>query len=72
MRTEFQQPKEREDATSASTAAIETPSLAEILTVTPAKAVFGFVSTLLATTGVCFLLIWNDLLQIHTHMGLNG
>jgi hypothetical protein len=66
MEDESQRPKGREDAISVLNAAIESLRLAgNISSITPAKTVFGSVSTLLTTIRVCFLLFRNDLLQVY-------
>ena len=68
-----QRPKDRRSTISALNAAITALDLAEKpSTITPAKVIFGSVSTLLATIKVCFLLSSNDLLRIDTHIGLDG
>ena len=68
-----QQPEDRQSTISALNAAIAALDLAgKSSTITPAKAIFGSVSILLATIRVCFLLSSNDLLQIDTHIGLDG
>ena len=73
MKTESQRPKDRKDAISALNVSIEALSLAEkTASIASTKAVFGSVSTLLATTRVRFLLFCDDLLQIHTYLGLDG
>jgi len=58
---EYQQLNEREGATSALNAAIETLNL-KISGISPAKAVFGSVVALLTLIEVCFL----DPLQVQT------
>ena len=59
MKAESQRPKERDGVVSALNAAIEVLNLAkEISSVTPAKAVFGSVSVILATIRVSFLLVF--------------
>ena len=64
--------KDRQSTISALNAAIAALDLAEkSSTITPAKVIFGSVSALLATIRVCFLLS-NYLIQIDTHIGLNG
>jgi hypothetical protein len=59
MEDESQRPKGRDGAISALNAAIETLNLAkELSIVTPAKAVFGSVSVILAMIRVSLLLIF--------------
>jgi len=63
MEAESQRPKGREKTISALNVAIETLNLAkEISSITPAKAVFGSVSVILATIRVSSLLFscWRD------------
>jgi hypothetical protein len=73
MEAESEQPEGQEGTISALNAAIEAMNLAEkISTITPIKAVFGSVRTLLMIIGVCFLFFCNDLLEIYTQLGLNG
>ena len=68
-----QPPKDRQSTISALNAAIGALDLAEnTSTITPAKAIFGTVGVLLAMIRVCFLLSSNNLLQIHTYVGLDG
>ena len=58
MQSQSQRPNEREGVISALNAAIETLNLAkEISSITPAKAVFGSVSVILAMIRVSFLLV---------------
>ena len=58
MKAESQPPKEREGVVSALNAAIEVLNLAkEVSSATPAKAVFGSVSVILATIRVSFFLV---------------
>ena len=68
MEAKFQRPKGREDAISALNAAVEASNLAEnsISDITPAKNVSGSVSVLLTMIRVCFPLLSNELLQVHT------
>ena len=55
MEAEFQRPNGRNGALSSLSVAIEAMNLAkEVSSVTPAKAVFGSVSVLLAMIRVCF------------------
>ena len=75
MQTESytQPPKDRQSTISALNAAIAALDLAEnASTITPVKAIFGTISALLATIRVCLLFSSNDLLQIDTHIGLDG
>ena len=59
MESKPQRPKEREGVISALNAAIETLNLAkEISSITPAKAVFGSVSVILAVIRVSLLLVF--------------
>ena len=54
-------------------AAIQNTNLAEnVSSIAPTKAVFGSVGVLLTLIRVCFLLSCNDLLQVHTQLGLDG
>jgi len=70
MEAESQRPKTREDAILAlneATEGLKTYSFA------PAKAVFGSVSVLITFVRVCFLLFYNDLLQVYAKLvGLGG
>jgi hypothetical protein len=67
METESQQPKGQERTISELNAAVEAMNLAEkASTITPARTVFVSVSALLTLIRVCFLLFYNDLLQVHT------
>jgi len=66
MEAESQQPNERKGATSALNAAIETLNLAKTSCFPPAKAILGTVVVVLTLIRVCFLLFYNDLLQVHT------
>ena len=73
MVAKSQRPKGREDATSALKAAIDALNLAEKTSnITPAKAVFSPVSTLLVTIRVCFPLFCNDSPRVYTQLGLDG
>ena len=73
METDSQQPGGREGAISALNAAIQDTGLAEnVSSIAPAKAVFGSVTVLLALIRVRFLLFCDDLLQVHTQLGLDG
>jgi hypothetical protein len=61
MEAESQRPKGREGTISALNAAIEALNLAkELSSITPAKAVFGSVSVILAMIRVSFLLVFVD------------
>ena len=61
-----QRPKGREGAISALNLAIEAMDLAEkTSSITPVKAAFSLVSTLLTMIRVCLPLFCNDLLQAH-------
>jgi len=67
MEAESKQPKGQGAIISPLNAAIEAMDLAEkISTITPAKTVFGSVSTLLTSIRVCFLLFCGDLLRVYT------
>ena len=70
MKAEFQRLKERKGAISALNAAIEALDRAkEVLSVTPAKDVFGSVSVILALIRVSFLLVFVDRSQTKMHPG---
>jgi len=61
MKAESRRPKEREGVISKLNTAIETSNLAKDASgITPAKAVFGSVSTILATIRVSFLPVLVD------------
>jgi len=67
MDSKSQRPKRRDGAISPLNVAIEALNLAkEVSSVTPAKAVFGSVSAILAMIRVRFLRLCNDPLQVHT------
>jgi hypothetical protein len=72
METEPQRPEGREGAISALNEAIEALNPAKVSSFPPAKAVFGSVTVLLTLIRVCFLLSCNDLLRVHTSLGLDG
>jgi len=73
MEAKSQRPKDREGVISLLNVTIEALNLAkEISSVTPAKAAFGSVSTLLTMVKVRLLLFCNDLLQVHTYPGQDG
>jgi hypothetical protein len=62
-----QRPNDRDGAISALNVAIDALHLAEKSSrITPIKAAFASVDTLLATIRVCLLLFYNDLLEVHT------
>ena len=66
MEVESQQPKGRNSAILALNAAIEALNLAEkTSSIAPAKAVFDSASVLLTLIRVCFLLLYDDALQVH-------
>ena len=72
MKTEPQEPEEREDITSALNAAVEAMNLAkEVSSITPAKAVFGSVSVILAMIRVSPPLSTGRL-QTEMHLGRDG
>jgi len=67
MKAKSQKPKLREGAIEELNAAIDATNLAEkVSSIAQAKAVFGSVNALLTLIGVCFLLLFHGLLQIHT------
>ena len=73
MATNPQRPKGRDGALSMLNAAIDILNLAkEISSITPAKAVFGSVSVLLAMIRVRFFLLRGNEPPIHIHIGLHG
>ena len=75
MTDKSKRPKERDGITSALNAAIEALNLAkEISSITPAKAVFGSVSIILAAIRVSFLPVnvFLDQLQTEIHPGRDG
>ena len=61
-----QRPEGREGAISALNEAIEALYPIRTSTLTPVEAAFDSVTVLLTLIRVCFLLFWNDLLQIYT------
>ena len=65
MDPKSQRSKDQEGAISALNAAIDVLNLAKTSSIALAETVFGSVSTLLATTMVCFPLFCNGLLQAH-------
>ena len=68
-----QSEKGRDGALSVLGIAIEGLNLAEISSITPAKAVFGSANVILAMIKVrSFLLFCGDGLQLHGHSGLYG
>ena len=72
MEVELRRPKGREGAISVLDAAIEALNLAkELSSITPAKAVFGSVSVILAMIRVS-LLVFVDRLQSEMHLGRDG
>ena len=67
MQAGSQRPKRWENVISALNAAIDATNLAEKASrIAPAKAVFGFVTTLLTLIKVCFPLPRHDLFYVHT------
>ena len=73
MTTNSKQSKGRDGALSVLGIAIEGLNLAEISSITPAKAVFGSANVILAMIKVrSFLLFCRDGLQLHGHSGLYG
>jgi len=73
MDTNSQRPKGRGGVLSSLNVAIEATNLAkEISSITPAKAVFGSVSVLLAMIRVCSPLPCDQMFQVHTLSGLDG
>ena len=72
MDMDSKQQKRRDDTLSLLDAAIEAVNLAkEISSLTPAKAVFGTVSTLLTTIRVGLLLFCNDERRVHVYLGFD-
>jgi len=66
MKANSQKPKWQEGTAEALNAAIEATNLAEkVSSIAPAKAVFGSVNILLTLIRVCFLLLFDSLLQTH-------
>jgi len=73
MEAKSQRPKGRDGTLSSINVAIEAMNLAkEVSSITPAKAVFGTVSILLAMIRVRSLLSYNEILQAHACPGLDG
>ena len=73
MDTDSRRQKRRDDAVSLLNVAIEAVNLAkEISSVTPAKAVFGSVSVLLAMIRVRSPLFSDNMFQVHMKLGLDG
>jgi len=73
MEAKSQRLNEREGATSALNTAVEDLNVAEkASSIPPAKAIFGSVIVLLTLIRVRFLLFCNDLLRVHTQLGLDG
>jgi len=72
MEAESQRPKRREDTISALNEAIEALNTVETSSLAPAKAVFDSATVLLTFIRVCFLPSCNDLLHVHTQLGLGG
>jgi hypothetical protein len=66
MEAEPKRPKGQEDAISALNKAINALNPAKMSSFPPAKAVFGSVIVLLTLIRVCFLLLGNDILRVHT------
>lgn len=67
METESQRPKGRDGIVSSLNVAIDAINLAkEVSSITPAKAIFGTVSVLLAMIRVHFFLFHHEILQVHT------
>ena len=73
METKSQRPKGRENAVFLLNAAIEAMNLAEkVSSITPATAVFSIVGFLLTTIKVHFLLLCDEMSQIHARPGIDG
>jgi len=73
METKPQRPEGKDGILSALNIAIEAMNLAkEISSITPAKAVFGSVSVLLAMVRVCFLVSYDPIIHVHMWPGLDG
>jgi len=70
--TGSQRPRRREDTISTLNAAIRALDPAKISSFPPAKAVFVSVTVLLTSIRVCFMLSCNNLLHVHTQLGLGG
>ena len=72
MRADTPRPKRRDNTLSSLNVAIEALNLAkEISFITPAKAVFGSVGSLLTMLKVRRFLFRNDELCVHTYLGLD-
>jgi len=72
MEARSQRPNDREGALSSLNVAIEAVNLAkEVSSITPAKAVFGFVSALLTMIRVRFSL-YDRMYQVHVLLGLHA
>ena len=65
-------PRRREDTISTLNAAIEALDPAKISSFPPSKAILGSVTVLLTLIKVRFMLSCNDLLHVHTQLGLGG
>jgi len=73
MADESQRQKGRDGVLSSLDVAIDGLNLAkEISSITPAKVVFGSVAILLTMIRVCFLLLYDGMLQAHTQPGFDG
>ena len=73
MEVKSQRSKGRDRTLSSIDIAIEAMNLAkEVSSITPAKAVFGTVSVLLAMIRVCLLLSYDEMLQVHVCSGFDG
>ena len=73
MAAKPQPPKGRDGTLSSLNIAIEAMNLAkEVSSITPAKAVFGSVSILLAMVRVCFHVSYDRVLHVHLWPGLDG
>ena len=72
MASKPQQTKGRDTAFTTLNIAIEGLNAKEASNITPAKAVFGSVTNLLAMIRVCFALLCDDGLPTHVPLGLHG
>jgi len=73
MAAKFQRPKGRNGVLSSLSVAIDALNLAkEVSSITPAKAAFGTVSSLLTMIRVRFSLFRDGVCQVHTQLGLDG
>ena len=73
MEGKSQRSKGRDRTLSSIDIAIEAMNLAkEVSSITPAKAVFGTVSVLLAMIRVCLLLSYDEMLRVHVCPGFDG